>query len=733
LASQPGLLPSLFDPLPSFPICPWHGRVSLPSGLLRHDKSPPISSTRLLFVSRVALLAVTPSHSPPAQAPPPLLRAVTHAPSFHSSPAPTRRPRSLPILLPPRTRRRPVLSPPRPALLRPPSMAPPSPRRSSRARVTNSLSQQSSISSGTSGRLERSTRSLNKPSSGKSTPSASLSSEPLDDLDDTLLGRRRKRGQDEEQEKPILVSALDMANGSDDLQDEEDEAVRCICGSEDYPGRPPVEGPDADFFAAIELTEDVTGFFVQCDICKVWQHGACVGIFSAESSPEEYFCEQCRKNLHKIHTAINGQKYSKFLPIHGPSRATSRATSIAKEGTRSPRHGSSKPSRPNSASQAAAKRRSTMNSRDAAYDDELLRRVIEASKEDVPNDTAESTSRRGKRGRSDSEESVAPKYHRLDASLTRPRHSASVKRQRTGSRSASPPADQPDTNGRDGTDDEANMRNGAKKPRNIRHQREISEKEERERQRQEAAHKRKGRAERRRAEGECWNEILKRQEADMDLFIDSDLSEEIPLAAAKAVQHKSVEPPNTVESPTTAQPPGTPPTSHPTTASSHKRGTRSNHKKGKGRNQYTKDRDPDNEESPARSMSRDIQKNGDETTGHSKSSTSDHKHGSKGKQAMANKMSMLDMKRRVSAIMEFISRTQLDLAAENRDSSGQDTPQKDESAQTNAGSAAEKPEGEGATGNAPDASDAATFKRLNCMEMMDVLTRDMVKWQNQYV
>lgn len=97
-----------------------------------------------------------------------------------------------------------------------------------------------------------------------------------------------------------------MATVSDDLQDEEDEAVRCLCDSEEYPGRPPVEGPDADIFAAIELTEDVTGFFVQCDICKVWQHGACVGIFSAESSPEEYFCELCRKDLHKIHTASNG-------------------------------------------------------------------------------------------------------------------------------------------------------------------------------------------------------------------------------------------------------------------------------------------------------------------------------------------------------------------------------------------------------------------------------------------
>ncbi|KAH7157486.1 hypothetical protein B0J13DRAFT_171078 [Dactylonectria estremocensis] len=362
-------------------------------------------------------------------------------------------------------------------------MAPPSPRRSSRARATNPQSQQSSVTSSTSGRLERSTRSVTKPSSNKSTPSASLSSEPLEDLDDTLLTRRRKRGQDDEIDKASQPDTFDMVNGSDDLQ-EEDEAVRCLCGSEDYPGRPPVDGPDADFFAAIELTEDVTGFFVQCDICKVWQHGACVGIFSAESSPDEYFCEQCRKDLHKIHTASNGQKYSKYLPLNRPSRATSRATSITKEGTRSPKNGTGKNSRPTSAS-LAAKRRSTMNSRDRAYDDEQLRRAIEASKEDAPEDNLENAVRRAKRGRSDSEG-----------------NNSNVKRQRTSSRSASPPAEVVEAPSRDESEDESGTRNGTKKPRNGKILPIKSEKDEKERQRQEAASKRKGRAERRRAEGQ---------------------------------------------------------------------------------------------------------------------------------------------------------------------------------------------------------------------------------------
>lgn len=159
-------------------------------------------------------------------------------------------------------------------------------------------------------------RSLNKVTSGKSTPTASLSSEAPEDLDDTLLGRRRKRALDDDVDRTLRLDNSDDLNGSDDLQEEEeDEAVRCICGSDDYPGRPEVDGPDAEFFQAVELTDDVIGFFVQCDICKVWQHGACVGIFSAESSPDEYFCEQCRPDLHKLHDANNGYVFIVFYHI----------------------------------------------------------------------------------------------------------------------------------------------------------------------------------------------------------------------------------------------------------------------------------------------------------------------------------------------------------------------------------------------------------------------------------
>ena len=199
-------------------------------------------------------------------------------------------------------------------------MAGTSPRRSSRARTTQPQSQQSSTTSSTSGRAERSTRAFNKTGSPqKSTPTASLSSEPPDEsvagTDDTLPKRRRTRGQEEERDRSqIKLDTIEMINGGDEIQ-EDDEAVRCICGFDDYPGPPPIEDDskhgtkdtiDIEPLLTGEITDDLAGFFVQCDICKVWQHGACVGIMTEESSPDEYFCEECRKDLHKIYTASNG-------------------------------------------------------------------------------------------------------------------------------------------------------------------------------------------------------------------------------------------------------------------------------------------------------------------------------------------------------------------------------------------------------------------------------------------
>jgi hypothetical protein len=188
-------------------------------------------------------------------------------------------------------------------------------------RTTQSQSQMSSTSSSSSGRAERATRAFNKGTSPqKSTPTASLSSEPPEDsvaaTEDTLPTRRRTRGQTDDRDR-LRTSILRTENldlGTEDIQ-EDDEAVRCVCGFDEYPGPPPVDddprhpnkdSSDYEGLIAREVTDDLAGLFVQCDNCKVWQHGACVGIMTAESSPDEYYCEECRKDLHRIYTAKNG-------------------------------------------------------------------------------------------------------------------------------------------------------------------------------------------------------------------------------------------------------------------------------------------------------------------------------------------------------------------------------------------------------------------------------------------
>lgn len=195
-------------------------------------------------------------------------------------------------------------------------------RRSSRtARASapvQSTSHHSSASSNSSGRADRATRSNHKAESPRKNRSGSLSSEapevstPADDAIQT----RRKRGRADERDKNSKSQVVhgDMINGTEE-GGEDDEAVRCICGYEEYPGPPQLEedskngireGIEEAHITAAEITEDLAGFFLQCDLCKVWQHGGCVGIMNEDTSPEEYFCEECRKDLHKVFTAMNG-------------------------------------------------------------------------------------------------------------------------------------------------------------------------------------------------------------------------------------------------------------------------------------------------------------------------------------------------------------------------------------------------------------------------------------------
>ncbi|KZT10813.1 uncharacterized protein LAESUDRAFT_721199 [Laetiporus sulphureus 93-53] len=168
-------------------------------------------------------------------------------------------------------------------------------------------------------------------------------------------GRAKRKGRDKEK-------LSDVANGDshDDIayvdapgaeaaadaegENEETGVTRCICGEED---------------------SDAAGdAMVQCDLCEAWQHCLCMGYPAVEAIPDEHYCEVCRPDLYvdllKKHAkrARQSSTNSHHTAAANPSRASRSHSPIIQP----------KPT----------KRRNTMNSRDAAYEDSV-QALIEAT------------------------------------------------------------------------------------------------------------------------------------------------------------------------------------------------------------------------------------------------------------------------------------------------------------------------------------------------------------------
>jgi hypothetical protein len=202
--------------------------------------------------------------------------------------------------------------------------------------------------------------------------------------------------------------------------------------------------------------------------------------------------------------------------------------------------------------------------------------------------------------------------------------------------------------------------------------------------------------------------------------------------AADIEKPPALEPPPPSSQPSPDSPPGN---AVPAAKGDNKKSSRS-HKK-KGRNQYMRDREGNEEPSPARSQSRDTAK--DEGPTANVKSAVDHnaKSNSRPKTGISSKITMSEMKRRAAVMLDFISRTQLELAGEALPGA---KPDEDETAAgprsvsskpaNNGGQSftAERQE-ENAQACAPNPKD---FKDLGCMGMMDSLTRRLVKWQQEY-
>ncbi|KAF2087094.1 hypothetical protein K490DRAFT_65959 [Saccharata proteae CBS 121410] len=577
-------------------------------------------------------------------------------------------------------------------------------RRSSRAPPAHSNSS-SSLSS-----RDRNTRSHNKASSPqKSSSPGSLSSDEPDESgrvhhSEEPTTRRRTRAQDHEGDH----NAKDNEDADEDVGDDDEETTRCICGSQEYPGPP---SDDEDVAVPPEMLEDVGGLFIQCDKCSVWQHGGCVGIMEEKFVPENYYCEECRKDLHRLMTSPNGQRYSKYRPVVGspPAKSSHRKSSLSKE----PESRSSKDKeKPRASVEASAKRRSTMNSRAAYEDDEVLRQVIEESKSEGVAAVSESGTRKVKRAREESEDVKS-----------------GIKRQRTGSGSTSSPAPSEALD----SDEEGGSKNNAsaqkQKPRGAaaRSQQERLQREqkEREKERAEAAGKRKGRAERRRAEDEESTEAIAAPSVETEEKENEaarEESRETPTVPAITSIKRSTKPVTT------------------------KRGGRL------GRNQYTRDRDMGSTEKTAASPHRTSGRNntkeheGESPTGNGAESGPNGsgsdvavaatvkgvKNGKRTAPSKLDKISWKDMNGTASHMLEYISRVQVEMASEKTST-------------TTSAMAVVKTlqvvngDGNGeANGAVMDIdtrdgeSNESNYEGLNSLEMMDVLTRNLVHWQQRF-
>ncbi|KAJ9645745.1 Histone deacetylase complex subunit [Coniosporium tulheliwenetii] len=578
-----------------------------------------------------------------------------------------------------------------------------SPRRSSRARTTQpppSAPPHSSTSSSVSSARDRNARVSVKQQSPRisATPQSQLSSEDGDNaaLAPPTQPRRSARGQDiNEHEAAKLDNELDDEEEAGD----EEEITRCVCGHQDYPG-PPSDPKSPPLGGLDPQNDEAGGLFIQCDVCKVWQHGGCVGIMEEKDSPEEYFCEECKRELHKIMTDHKGQRYSCYLPVweHQHPKHSARKTSLSKDADKNSRDKDKTSGR--GSVDSVTKRRSTMNSRAAYEEDEMLRKVIEESKHEGDGVKAENGNRKGKRSRDETSESEA-----------------------------------------EGETTKTTANSHKQKPRGAaaRSQREKEMREAKEREKAELAKSRKARAERRRVGGMSPSPTpLKRKKPTPAVLAESEMIENSPVP--KELEDYNLPP----DHPSPPKPLNTPKAATPVVPESRtkdkKGGTtgRAPQKRGKlGRNQYTRDRDPPASTPPGSGNNKDKDKNKDASPASQTRATNgaDHNktdsdgtvsgsiHSKNGKTKATNskleKTSFNEMRRRASGMLEFISRMQVEMAGEKT------------TVTTVAGAAVSMTLKvvEGTLG--PETKDKG-FEQMSSLEMMDHLTRRLVMWQKDF-
>ncbi|KAF8463842.1 hypothetical protein BDZ91DRAFT_293126 [Kalaharituber pfeilii] len=558
-----------------------------------------------------------------------------------------------------------------------------SPRRSSRARPTSAVAHHSSSSSSASSTRASSTR---------------LHRHQDDSVDhDSHFGRVRDDAALDTRHRNMSTTVdVHDPDGADDDVDEtgsqnDEEVTRCICGFQEYQG----EDEQAD-------TSD--GWFIQCDRCYVWQHGCCVGITDKALAPENYFCERCRPELHKLIIKPHGPKTSLYLPLHQEASPTE-----------STQHYKDMPT----------KRRSTMNSRDAAYDEAVLQRVLEESKSDAKLSSSRNGTRGRKRGTSEgSDEQKEYKRARTsdsDTPTTGTVDSGDDKIDRgTGSSSTS-------KKGRNNTTRTTTVTTTATTTTTT------TTSSKRTITRSKAAEKKDSKKD------------------------DSEHSDEFSVRAnGRNNKITTASTPTEETSPplvTEVVVPDTPQQSKRTSRTNNNHGRR----KGNNKNNYRQSEDPhETVTSPA--MTRDASQNGQEKNSIAQTKEEPPQVNgtiekpSKPKIPQA-KTSITDMNKRVNAIMEFIQRTQLEMANEKQRTyivkASINSPRVNKTQPIKDTAMADAPSFNGVTSAVPQITingnsekqetsvvsalnGNVDFSNMHSTEIMDVLTRKLVHWQQTF-
>ncbi|KAK4054354.1 Histone deacetylase complex subunit [Microbotryomycetes sp. JL221] len=213
-------------------------------------------------------------------------------------------------------------------------------------------------------------------------------------------GKKLVDGPDEYEDEEVVEAPFE--------EPEDDGITRCVCG-DDSELEPAAHRHLRESDQLQPTDEELSsGLMIECDTCKCWQHGPCVGLYNEAECPDRYFCEQCKPTWHGMGGVLKKTYRKQTVPAREPSAPAAQRNNKPRESadasmiqayieSRIPasagslvndkiehdavEEGSRSPSPPTSRAKAKdpPKKRNTMNSRDAAYDRAIALSLMEAT------------------------------------------------------------------------------------------------------------------------------------------------------------------------------------------------------------------------------------------------------------------------------------------------------------------------------------------------------------------